>query len=487
MDKTPADSPSANIPTAPNGTSSRAERFGRVVNDALQRHVVFVIIGIFVAGGAFVATIYEKAAPWRYERDYQSLLRDHAELQGKVNGGGGASAPHPSLKPVKFPIRVGVVGPLTGPYADFGLSQVRGVLGGILHALTDLYGLPQEQWRRHFQVTPVNSDVGGSDPVIMRERLVKAFQSAQDNHDVVFGPMSSQEAITVLLNGATNLKVPTLLTTAATVRVREIPEYGKLVFQVSPNIDSYAAQYMRYVGQFLEPKPRYVYIVYRDDEYGRSSSIALAKYANEHRIRVTSVRIPMFDSTRETLDEYVSAVFAKNRQIVEELRNQSTESMVLIADTGATLRGLLSRFRKTAAGLRMGTLTSPDAQEVASGQYEGLYLIYSFAPVQFSLDTVAFYKYSRDAERYLEEIIPQALIPAKWPKLDTVDAEVHDATAYWLKRFISPVWPAPGARERNLFVTNFLLHGGGPELQNVGALYLFQVRNRRIEPIVVDF
>ena len=349
-----------------------------------------------------------------------------------------------------------------------------------MHATVELFGKSSDDWQSLFVIKPFNT--AGLTP----DDLAKTFRDAQDSYDVVFGPTSSQQAIEILINRKEKVRVPTIITTAATTRIRDHDQYGKLLLQLSPSIDTYSQQYMRFVGEFLEPHPKHVLVIARQDEYGRSSVLALSKYAAIYRIAFEQIEYPL-RSQQITEAVYTKDILKGQSAILSEIARKPDEWVVLIADTGTMLTQLAASVRKSIPKIRIGTLSSPDDEEVATGAFEGMYLIYSFTPVQFSLDTLAFYQYAHQSQPYMDALLEKPYKPKHWPRLETVDAEVHDATVFWIQRFATSQLnnSVKSESSKNLYVCNFWIRGGGRSLGNEGALYLFTVRNKKIVPVEI--
>jgi ABC-type branched-subunit amino acid transport system substrate-binding protein len=453
---------------------------GARLRQALTTSALVILCGVFVSGVGMTAGFYEWLKPWRLDKDYQKLEKTAAS----ASGSGSLSGLPSGLPRLKLPIKVGVIGPLTGRDSDFGLSQLRGVLSGVMQATVEYFHKPAEDWPSLFSIRPVNIDFKPS--VDRADRLAEAFRQAEDDDDVVFGPVSSQDAIDILIHHKEAVKVPTIITTAATYQIRKHEQYGKLLLQLSPNIDTYSSQYMRYIGQFLQPRPRSILLFARDDEYGRSSVVSLTKYAAMYEIGVQSISYVSYVPGGQTKSDFANSILRNAGGDLTAVQKKPEDWLIMFADTGEVLRALAVGVRKVVPNVRMGTLSSPDEDEVATGAFEGMYLIYSFAPVQFSVDTLAFYQYARAAQPFLNDLLDGSP-PSEWPKLETVDAEVHDATSYWIQRFVTnQLGDFKGDASKNLYVTNFSVRGGGPSFGNDGALYLFIIRNSKIVPVEVD-
>ena len=460
--------------------------FGTKLKDTATANPLIVLIAVFVSGVVSTSGFYEWAKPWRLDKDYRQLEQTEQQTEAKMPVLLPAKLPH-----VKAPIKVAVLGPLSGSDADFGLAQLRGVVSAAMHATVEYFQHPAEEWQKFFSIRPINIDFANSGSH-RNDQVVRAFEEAESDDNVVFGPVSSQDAVELLVNRKEDVKVPTIVTVAATPKIHENIQYGKLLLQLSPNIDAYANQYARYIGQFLQPRPKHVLLFARDDEYGRSSAIALTTYLAGYNVELTSKYYVPSYADDLTDAKYAKATLDANSSSLDGARQIPDDWLIMIADTNTMLRELVKGIRTMIPHIRMGTLSSPDVEEVSTGAYEGMYLIYSFAPVQFSLDTLAFYQYARSAEPFMDELLEGELKPQHWPRLETVDAEVHDAAMFWIQHFaieqLDNLKPADLTRSvnKNLYVTNFAIRGDGPSIANEGALYLFKVQNKRIVPVEVD-
>jgi hypothetical protein len=469
-----------------------AATLGSRLRDTLTNSALIVLAGVLVFGVGLTVSFYEWAKPWRLDKDYHQLEVHYHQLEVRLRQNSSRSnttptVPRSLLPRLRLPIKVAVLGPLSGKDSDFGLSQLRGVVSGAIHATVEYFGRPAEDWQSLFSIRPVNIDFGESS-TSRGDRLARAFEKAEADSDVVFGPVSSQDAIEVYVAHKTPIAVPTIVTTAATPRIRENAKYGQLLLQLSPNVDTYSKQYMRFIGQFLQPRPKRILLFARDDEYGRSSVIALTKYASMYSIAIDPIVYDYYSTRQGSRADYAKAIVqTTSKEQLFGVRQKPEDCFIMIADTGEMMRALSGGIRKLVPKVRMGTLSSPDDEQLSTGTFEGMYVIYSFAPVQFSLDTLSFYQYAHASQPYMDDLLDASLRPRKWPSLETVDAEVHDATVYWVRHFVAnQLDDFKGDASKNLYVTNFSIHGNGPSLGNEGALYLFKVHNRRIVPVEVD-
>src|SRR6185295_5732191 len=174
----------------------------------------------------------------------------------------------------------------------FGLSQARGVLSAILHAGETFCVHDAQDFSRRFEFVYFDEAPLMND----HQRLYDEFARAQETCAVVFGPMYSGNATYLFNDRAVFLKVPTILTTASSTRVREHKHYGKLLFQLSANIDDYSGQLVQYLARF-QPKPaKAMLCVYTDDEYGRAGKLRLQQHATAQNLAIRFVSANVTDS-----------------------------------------------------------------------------------------------------------------------------------------------------------------------------------------------
>jgi ABC-type branched-subunit amino acid transport system substrate-binding protein len=450
---------------------------GKKLKDYVENNIAVVATGIFVSGFTLALAIISYFIP-----NLQSDIQKHVTLF--VHG-----APEKqSLIALSKPITITVLGPLSGENARSGLRHSRGVLGGVLHALADGSSVTVGEWKRFFKIQLVDTSLLGLGSDERREKLRKIFDDAQDTSDVVFGPVLSQDAVDVLMDRNTRLKVPTILTVARTPRIRTHPQYGTMLFQLSPNSDEYAQQYMTYVGNFLEPKPKRCFILFRSDEYGRQSNESLTKYALQNNMTVESKSYSVIAG--QSLQKYTENITEELKTQLNTINALGSDAFVVIADFGDTLKAVVPVVKSGALSARLGTLGSLTREELTSGTYEGMYLIYSFAPTIYSNSTLGFLRYTRNADVWLPNLLPNsATSPKSWEDIgtediDTIDAEVHDATIYYLVRYVFPRYKEfRSDTNSRMYATDFEIRGEGPQLGNVGDLFLFKVETNKIIPV----
>lgn len=451
------------------------DSFAVRLKDARDNHPIAILGSVFVSGFAMALGIAVFVIP-----DFQARVQAVFARFWTTPAATSSPTERPGFASLGRPLRISVMGPLSAPNAGFGLRHLRGVLGGLLHALDAGSTIAVDDWQRHFEIDAVDTALPGMNADDRRTRLRQLFDKAQNSSDVVFGPVFSQDAVDVLLDRAVELKAPTILTIAATPRVRTHPQYGKLLFQLSNNIEGYARQYMEYVGSFMAPKPGLVLVLFRSDEYGRSSHQALVKYGLQHNLRMDGLEYPDFDR-RVPLRDYIADVERRIQARLKEIRAATPDALVLIADLGETLDAIVPVIRRNAPGVQLGTLTSLAREQLAAGGFDEMYLIYSYAPTLFSNSTLGFLKFQRYAQVSIGRLLPA---PVVWEEVDTADAEVHDATIYYLLTFVFPRYREFNADVLNrLYATDFVIRGQGRELGNAGNLFLFQVRAKTIVPV----
>jgi hypothetical protein len=371
--------------------------------------------------------------------------------------------------------------PVTGQYEEFGLSHVRGLVGALMQITSEFFDKDPTTWSELFNVRVIDETPLMED----RDQLARQYELVQKECDVIFGPMSSWDAEELFIRRKLVLDIPAILTTASTPLIRSHAQYGEKLFQLSPNIDNYCSQLIRYCAEFMKPLPDQFFCLFRDDEYGANANRQLAKYITGYNLRVRSSSYPMQGASQSGGD-YKASVLAKLGSEINEIRTASGSSVVAIVDVGDTLKWLIEAIRKVNPQVRIVTPTSLDRELIESGSFENTYFLYSFAPVLFSVVTLDFYRYMNLAQADVSLPLDQKTRPVHWQRIETVDAEVHDATIYWFSHMAKDRMPqSKNVADGKFYVTSFVLTGNGSTFGNVGQLYIFKVEHNQMVPVEV--
>lgn len=460
--------------------------FGKSLKSVFQDHTLFVVLGIFTAGMALSAGMWGWFKPYMVDAEVRKLdieKRKIEEENVRLKKTLSVTDTQPIAPTfgdkVKFPIKVTIMGETSGEIKSFGLSQVMGVVGGLLHVTGEVLDEEPDTWERYFTVSVIDTAPFEHD----MDGLTRAFVNAQATSDVVFGPVRSSQAVELLINRNIQLRVPTILTTAATPRVRQHPMYGTNLFQVSPNIDVYSEQVVSYIASFMENRPKKIVCIYQDDEYGQSGNRAVLKYAAEHNIPTDSVVFSRQQANvpAEVHYEQLSTII---RGAASTWAGQEKEVVAIIISFGEDFRTTVKKLRSEYPNLRLATTTSVERDYVLSGDFDGVLVPYSFYPQQYSVYTLAFFKYMNQVRAYDDKLFPSTQRPDKWPIINTIHAEVHDATVYWFSTFVLPQLPqATNLSKKRLYVTDFSLKGSGQNFGNYGSLFLYNIKGTKMVPV----
>ncbi len=388
-----------------------------------------------------------------------------------------------TLAPLPGRFRLSLMGPLSGLDSPFGWSQARSVVAALIRVLNHSCGIDWRYWRDRFHVTLIDtsrlSPRDGS--------LEKAYRSAHQESRVIFGPMDSDEVVSLFgqsarihsqdrkksarhrpLNKLNHLKIAalqkyTILTTAATAIVRDHDAPTEFLLQLSPNVEVYAEHLADFVDNFFPEAMPYV-VIGPCGEYGDCSAQALAKYTRRRVVRAT---YPRTRSERQG-----SAVLASVETFEQLFSRQGSNPLFVIADTGERLKVAAGTLRDAYAPALIATMSSLDDSALQDKQLDGMYSISSFAPSLYSLNLSDFLRSLEHAQSELEKDYG----PRAWNAVSSVDAETHDAAVHWLTR--CGVYGIQGLgvqNRRQLFVTNPNVLGTGNLTENRAALHMFKI------------
>lgn len=389
-------------------------------------------------------------------------------------------------KQYDFPIKIAVFGPISGDLKNFGLSHARGITGACMHFLKEVIDEDPERISNYFTFTYYDTGDPNGQFVKNRDKLETDYITAQKTHDFVFGPLSSEIAKELLLTRRVKLSVPTFITIASSPAIRQHPQYGKLLFQLSNNIDSYSRQIMSYFANFSKPRPKYVFCIARNDEYGTSSSKAISKYAIENNLAYSQI-------------EYnINANFQTNTQgdtnmisFIEKIKEQGEDAVVMVIAVGDDLLRFFNLIKEKAPAARISTLSSIERELIKKGHFNDAFLIYSYVPGSVTLQTLRFYRSIKLAEVALGGILDSRHLPAQWHDPSTADAEVHDATIYFLSTYCMESFKKKNTNWASDFyalcVTDFMLSKKENALSNEGSLFIFQIKNAEMLPVKTDY
>ncbi len=163
----------------------------------------------------------------------------------------------------------------------------------------------------------------------------------------------------------------------------------------------------------------------------------------------------------------------------------SQHPLIVIVSTHGTLRALVKQVRTARPDAYLASVTSVERDMLESGDVEGLHVLYSFPVALYSVATLEFNQYARIAQEVAANsgFVPDGI---EWPAISTIDAEVHDALAYWLDTRV-PAFTARCKQPRdNLYVTNFAFAGEGRTARNDSPLFLYKVANKEMTPVRVQ-
>src|SRR5207249_4422656 len=110
------------------------------------------------------------------------------------------------------------------------------------------------------------------------------------------------------------------------------------------------------------------------DEYGNSSIVGITNYAAEYQIAVDSIQYTPYTPNLFNNAAYAKQVLQTADTKLVDVARKPEDWIVLIADTGLMLKETAANIRKRIPRVRIGTLSSPDQDEVATGDFDGMYL-----------------------------------------------------------------------------------------------------------------
>jgi hypothetical protein len=458
-----------------------AETLGQRLASILTQNAFVVLLGVYAAGFSSAVSIYAMLGsdyPGRIHALVNSFLSEKKLIL-------------PSITTLSNEEKViTVLAPLSGDDRELGLRQVRGLISGIIHTLEveqTKSGIPPQDWYKYFKINVV--DTGSWNPDQEHEKSIHdKFDYAQQVSRVVFGPARSGE-VTALVKQNVVLKATTILTSAGTTSVREHSQYGSLLWLLSNDANGYAQQYVRFIENYLAPHPAKTFILYRDNEFGRVSSLALEKTVVEAGNDDKVQRYVYKDKNSSDVKEYVKSVTDSLDGVFKEINELGQRAMIVVADRGETLDAFMPTIHKKCPLASFGTLTTLTDSEIKGGDFDSAYLIYSYAPEIYTDSKAGFLHSRRSAEIYIDEhpgMLGQSNSATKWQDLpvNSDDAESHDAMVYYLLREVLPKYKEfAGTPTRSLYATDFNISGLGREFGNVGNLYLFQVRGHGLMPV----
>ena len=375
---------------------------------------------------------------------------------------------------VRLPYRVAIIGPTSGQYKSFGEGHLRGVISGFFHAIKSECGREAGQVRQLFTFTPVDEAPYLAHP----EQVAEMFSRLLKSNDLVFGPVFSQSAVNALMGHEVNK--PVVLSMAATTKVREHPQFGQTIFQLADNVDTYAAQLLRYFWEYSDPRPTKLLVLYQDDEYGKSGRDAVVGQSAQYGF---DVRSRFIRNDLDAGEQYTEVQMKAAQEIAAAARAADEKTVIVIVALGRSLRLLVEQINPTQVRAKIATITSLELETLDAGTFNGIYVVYSYFPRTYSVGTLSFFENTKQATVLAQDLLGEAG-DQNWPNIGTIEAETHDAAYYWasthLIRHLGIVCSHEGVRE---FATNFSIIGDGPSQYMNTALLLFQVRNGSMVPV----
>ncbi|MEM6705733.1 MAG: ABC transporter substrate-binding protein [Acidobacteriota bacterium] len=376
---------------------------GKALKAACVAHPLRVVNSIFIAG--VVAGV---AGRWTAPRSHAaahaaSPMHDRAQAQ-----------PEP-------PVRVAILVPLSGANRDLGLSHLRGVVAGL------------ERVRRcAFDSIPLEEcfEIEVTDTAAFRDSraLAREFRRIQSRAQVVFGPATSEDASALLVEGDAKLRIPTILTLAATPDVERHSQFGSELLQLSVNAGGYARQLLRYLDACSKDPCHSLVCVYQDDVFGRSCRDSLSHVCESEGIPFSRVAIPAAPG--------IESCSERDPTIGDTLASADLAShdVCVLAAFGATLDLALAQMSELPRPRTIATTGRVPLESVRKDEYEGLLLMYSYPPEggfydrHFTFESIA---------RSVTDDVDDALADAgfasvvSWAVPNTVGAEAHDAALLW--------------------------------------------------------
>jgi hypothetical protein len=473
----------------PNVSPNRQEPAAQSLNpnkfETALKSPFFTIISVFVLGFGVSTGV------WKFLYDAPRYASDKAKNSNSKSDSvevPNADVPvyflDTGVNNIKFPITIGVFGPLTGKDSSFGISQLRGVYGGALHLLSKMYHKDKEVLSDYIKIIKYDDGIKGEHETTDSVTFDGIFALAEKQCKIIFGPYTSETTNDMILKRNTHLSVPWVLTEACTSAARNHQQYGSMIGQLSNNITSYATQFMDFFLEYRN-KPKKIFCFYRRDEFGTSSTDAF------YNTLTTSVK--GLDNSYYN-DFPIDPLQAKNdyQDIINFLHEKNAindpSNLIFVIEWGKNLSKVISCIRKKYPLCQIATLTSLQDDEIKSGNFDSIYTIYSYLPQLTSIQTMEFTKFCSIGNRFLERVLGSPTKSMESEKPGTIEAEVHDATIYALYRILRKTDLGPGiVNERALYTTSFIISGKGKNFGNEGSLYIAQVKDSVLKPVDLEF
>ena len=303
--------------------------------------------------------------------------------------------------------------------------------------------------------------------------------------DVVFGPQFSEIAERWLMDPEQyTLDHDVVLTTAATPRVREHEQIGIRLFQFAPNIDQYVEQMMLYFDRFSGVRPDKIGIFYRDDAYGKAAYRAIVRESTKYGWAIESQSFPANIAFEESSDSAVLESIIG--EFISEGGVNSPYAISMIVDAGARLPEMLEHFNNLAPNSTIATPSSVPLENLSSNTKLKAIVPYSYYNGVYTLTTLEFLNASEIAEQILK-LDGSFDFVGDFPKVNTVDAEDHDATLYWVRKNLPPSLDGRCDKNTgNMYVTNFRVRQQLGREFHEGNLFLFKLENGVAVPATIQ-
>lgn len=403
-----------------------------------------------------------------------------------------SSMTRPRIARQGLPLKIAVIGPLSSEESPFGLSHARGIVAAVLHALDKACGKTvreldpsaAEKLSDFFTFEWIDSDQFRDIPQGLRQKFIE-LQGSPDGQpfvDAIFGPMRSGEAIKVFLEPELRVLVRTILVSAATTLIDKHPDYGLNLLRPAPTLQTaaeHAAIFAYYYHGGAEPCQR-VIVLHPDNAFGLDTAESISAQLREKNI------FKAIKYTRPEGDGPHDSFTAAMMDSVKGAAEGHDSPLVFLADTGNVLALLAKRIGADPT-LTVATVSAVNSALLRGGQLEGLYALGTFCPKGFALNEPNFQYYIGQAQRYLSTLEP--FKAATWLEADTVDAEVHDGTTFWLDRDVMEKKRELRPRFfKNLYVTNMRMvrAGADSQLRNATAMTVHRVLNGTLQTVHVS-
>jgi Calcineurin-like phosphoesterase len=394
------------------------------------------------------------------------------------------------------PIRLAVIGPLSGESKPFGLSHARGLVAALFHALDlvcnirlfELDTNATESLSSYFTFEWIDSDQFQNTQYGLRTKMSELQALPVDGvtgFDAIFGPIHSGEVIDVFMNPVLRLKVPTILVSAGTTRIETHPDYGMTLLRPAPTLRNAAAHAAvfayYYVSNDNGPCDRLI-VLHRNTAYGEDTCQTIKRELENKQIFFQA--IPYNVSPEDEFEALFSKAITDS--VIHACEGFSCP-LVFIADTGPTLAILVKSLSHSVGKCTIATLSSINSQLLQNNDLNGLYVLGTHWPNQFALNEPHFPRYIRAAQEYLSS--QDQFADVKWLEPDNVDAEVHDGAVFWLDRMVLEGMPRFVPKLfKDLYVTNLRMVKGGENrrLRNATAMEVFKVVGRELQVVHVS-